>query len=36
MNPFENVREAFRSIRANLLRTILTALILGGGFAGAE
>ena len=31
MNPFENVREAFRSIRANLLRTILTALILSIG-----
>lgn len=31
MSPFENVREAFRSIRANLLRTILTALILSIG-----
>ena len=31
MNPFENVREAFRSIRANLLRTVLTALILSIG-----
>ncbi|WP_201987270.1 ABC transporter permease [Hymenobacter rubidus] len=31
MNPFENVREAFRSIRSNLLRTILTALILSIG-----
>ncbi|WP_210515684.1 ABC transporter permease [Hymenobacter terricola] len=31
MNPLENVREAFRSIRANLLRTILTALILSIG-----
>ena len=31
MSPFENVREAFRSIRTNLLRTILTALILSIG-----
>ena len=31
MSPFENVREAFRSIRANLLRTVLTALILSIG-----
>ena len=31
MSPFENVREAFRSIQANLLRTILTALILSIG-----
>ena len=31
MSPLENVREAFRSIRANLLRTILTALILSIG-----
>ena len=31
MSFLENVREAFRSIRANLLRTILTALILSIG-----
>ena len=31
MSPLENVREAFRSIKANLLRTILTALILSIG-----
>lgn len=31
MSPLENVREAFRSIRSNLLRTILTALILSIG-----
>ncbi|GAC1590343.1 MAG: ABC transporter permease [Hymenobacter sp.] len=31
MNPLENGREAFRSIRANLLRTVLTALILSIG-----
>ncbi len=31
MSPLENIREAFRSIRANLLRTILTALILSIG-----
>lgn len=31
MNLLENIREAFRSIRANLLRTILTALILSIG-----
>ena len=31
MSPFENVCEAFRSIRANLLRTVLTALILSIG-----
>ena len=31
MSPCEHVREAFRSIRANLLRTVLTALILSIG-----
>ncbi|OGX86043.1 ABC transporter [Hymenobacter lapidarius] len=31
MSPLENVREAFRSIRSNLLRTVLTALILSIG-----
>ncbi|TPG63821.1 ABC transporter permease [Hymenobacter nivis] len=31
MNLLENIREAFRSIRSNLLRTVLTALIVSIG-----
>ena len=31
MNILENIREALRSIRANMLRTILTALIIAIG-----
>lgn len=31
MNLLENIREAFRSVKSNLLRTILTGLIIAIG-----
>jgi len=33
MNLIENIREGFRSINANLLRSVLTALIVAIGIA---
>ena len=33
MNPFENIKESLRSIRSQLLRTIITALIIAIGIS---